>query len=72
MNNNIITDTHYYESTSDEAIKILRLYVIIRIIFMIIMFIIGIIICIALFDIAKELQHFTFHLTDGTCCSMHF
>ena len=71
MNNNYITDTHYYESTSDEAIKILRLYVIIRIIFMIIMFFIGIIICIAMFDIIKELRHLIFHI-DSTCCNLHF
>ena len=67
MNNNYITATHYYKSTSDEAIKILRLYIIIRIIFMIIMFFISIIICIAMFDVAKELQHIAFHLSSGNC-----
>ena len=71
MNNNIITDTHYYKSNND-TISLFKIYFIIRCIFMFVMLFISIIICFAMFDIAKELQHFTFHLTDGTCCSMHF
>ena len=71
MNNNIITDTHYYKSNND-SISLFKIYFIIRCIFMFIMLFIGIIICFAMFDIAKELQYIAFHLADGTCCSLHF
>lgn len=71
MNNNYITDTHYYKSNND-SISLFKIYFIIRCIFMFVMLFIGIIICFAMFDIAKELQHIAYHLADGTCCSLYF
>lgn len=72
MKNRLIKHNEYIVSENLSSLYIIKVYIYIRIIFMFLSFLIFITACIALFDIAKELQHIAYHLADGNCCALHF
>ena len=68
-----ITEFIYTEISDLEnnaKIKFLKLYVVLKIIFYIIITIFFIILCIELHSIMKEIQHFIYHAFD--CCNYRY
>ncbi len=66
---NFLSTNHYLYESDNESIFLLKTYIYIRLIFMLLSFIILIVACIGIFDIAEYLQHITYHAFD--CCSFY-
>lgn len=59
-------ETIVYESSSQEAVTLIKIYIAIRIVFMILLIILGICACVGLHNINESIQHFIYHAFD--CC----
>lgn len=71
MKNYITTIPDSNNVTTDKLFSWFKIYYYTRLIFMVIIVIIGICICVAINGVTNELQHLVFHMTDGTCCNLY-
>ena len=59
------------KSVEDKVLLLIEVYFYLRLAFMILLSIICIIICVELNNVADEIQHYIFHMTNGSCCNLY-